>query len=332
MKVALASNCPKAVSTGADGNDDYEIGESKRVRAALSELSSFCKTEKARQSFLTFEKQVKKGWPCSMLTNATHAVKAHGQHNGKSSEAGEQRSRLSSGHRLKSHAPLPNIFGRLAMTKSKTTGDMSLCAQQAASLLSSDPVKAPANTQGTCPTAFWHHRRKSSSQTLSSTVPSTAYSVSFLPKDLARSDRRQQISDVSSSDSANPSSEPSQPQRPALCHHRTSSSTAAQYHEISPWLTVASLESGHVPPPPPQPPLGPPWPKISLVDGEKFVRSTRLQSRRRSSGDVMKELWQMGVDQVMKMGGKVSGSGSWAASTEDLDRIVSGGSSKGGKK
>jgi hypothetical protein len=332
MQVALFSHHRNTAKTGADAIGDYEVAENKRIHAALSELRSFCKTEKARQSFITFEKHLKKDWPRSMLVDPAHAVKARGVSNAKPSGAGEQRTRLSAGHLFKSHAPLPNIFGRLALTKCQTTGDISLSARQAALSLNNELGKGHRGTQRSRQTVASHHRRKSSSQTLSSTIPSTADSMSFVPKDIARAERPEQISGIGSSDSTGQSPVPSEPQRPALCHHRTNSSTASQYDEIRPGLTAASLESGHGPPPPSKPPPGAPWPKIRLVDDEKFVRSTRLEPRRRSSGDVMKELWQLGVDQVMKMGRKVSGSGSWTASTEDLDRIVSGTSSKSGKK
>lgn len=313
---------------------------------ALCELRSCCRTEKARHSFEIFEQTLKQNMVLpsfsvapSMSDSEDEAAilqakaRVH-RHFDRSRTYGSnmvasELATPASGQRAKPPLPLPNIWERLSLTKSKTTGNLTD--------LSSEPAIVAGQRKPTAkPVITWHHRRKSSAQSIARSIPAAVReeengSPALRAPHILASHRRQSSNVTASSLSSTKAGsawEADAPRKPPLCHCKTSSGSFDRFDEIHPGVSVASIESGH--PPAPQPP---PLTAKSLpgsrthgvaVGKERYAKSGR-EKHRRSSGETMKGIWQAGVDQVKRMGKRVGGSGSWAASSEDLNVMVSGG-------
>lgn len=325
-------------SPESESSSSYELRERQRMRSALYELRSYCKTEKARISFEGFEQQLKHHGGRSTLSISSSAQSMSDPddqvtieqastrvHRNMQRKALEQTRAVAktvaplAARYPKPQIPLPNIWGRLALTKSKTTGNMD-------SLVSE--VDSPSQrNQFARPVIPWHHRRKSSTQSVS--IPAAVIEDEVQSSQMPASHKRQTstitVSSVGST-KAGSASEAEIPRRPPPCHYRVPSGSVGNFDELQVGITVASLDTGH-PTAPSRPPTNvksPPSPDTRpiMVDGEKFIGSRR-EKQRRSSGEAMKGLWQAGVGQVKKMGRRVGGSGSWGLGSEHVDTIVS---------
>lgn len=312
---------------------------------ALGELRSCCKTGEARCSFEVFEQNMKQNLAVPSFTSAQSVsdtedqvatVQARARVNRsiarlRASEGNNAASRVvvpAPTQRSRPSLPLPNIWERLSLTKSKTTGNLADMSHEPA-------IMAAQRSHPARPVATWHHRRKSSAQSVAQSIPAAVLeehkesSVLRTPRALVPHRRQSSNVTMSSMSSTQAGSrwEVEGPSRRPLCHCETSSGSFGRFDEIYPGVTVASIENGHAPAPQPPPAKAKslPSPKIPgpSVDGEGYNKSRR-EKHRRSSGEAMKELWQAGVDQVKKMGKRVGGSGSWAGSSEDFDTMVGG--------
>lgn len=346
LEFSLKTGSLTPTSPDSDSHLSYEAQERRRMLTALYELRSCCKTGKARCSFEQFEQSLKQNMAVSGSTSAqglsdpeNHGaiVQARARVNRnidrlKTSEGNTAASGVVApvtAQRSRPSLPLPNIWERLSLTKSKTTSNLA------------DISREPATTAGqrnhpARPVVTWHHRRTSSTQSIAQNIPAAILeeqneSSDFRTPRVPASHRRQSSNvtmSTMSSTQAGSTWEVEGPRRPPKCHCRTSSGSFGRFDEIYPGVTVASIESGHAPAPQPPPPKAKSLPSSKIpgpsVDGERSIKSRR-EKHRRSSGEAMKDLWQAGVDQVKKMGKRVGGSGSWGGSNEDFDAMVSGG-------
>ena len=325
-------------------HQSYEAQERRRMLTALAELRSCCKTEKARGSLEAFERSMKHNMAGPGLVNTQNSSDPEHQ---VASVRATARTRQTVGHsrvsetstlapglvapastrRSRPPLPLPNIWERLSLTKSKTTGNL-------ADLSDNPAVGAPRCNPPPRPVITWHHRRQSSTQSIAQNIPAAVVEGQDEPSNLSTTripaSHRRHSSNVTMSSMSRTKTGSTwgaaTPRKTPMCHCRTSSGSFGPFDEMHPGVTVASIESGH--PPAPRPPptstksLPSPKTQDSSMNSERYVKSRR-EKYRRSSGEAMKDLWQAGVDQVKKMGKRVGGSGSWATSNEDFDRVVS---------
>ena len=316
LRAAISSSSVSA-SSAPDTSDSFELTEHNRMLAALHELRGYCQTTKARNSFQIFETKLKGGRSQHLvrdssseyfeLDNGGASCKARardGHAFERSGVVGQTKVNSKKAVPLptmrKPEVTLPNIWERLSLNKSKTTGDI-----------------APR-----------HHRRKSSTNTVSY-PPYRAESgeslavVPLLPRVPVSHSRNPSNSSSASTAKVGTAFGPQYtPPRPHLCHCSTSSSLVSRFDKLDQGASVSSIESDHrLPPTPPPPPTA--KHSVISISGERYVKSRR-ECERRSSGEIMKGFWQAGVKQVRKMGQRVGGSTSWVGSGDDLNAMVSG--------
>lgn len=181
LELSLKTGSLTPTSPEPGSQESYEARERRRMLTALCELRSCCKTRKARCSFDVFEQSLKQNLviPSSIsaqsvsepedqvatvqtrarVNRSIDRLKASEGNAGSSASvapAAAQRSRPS--------LPLPNIWERLSLTKSKTTSNLA------------DISREPATAAGqrshlARPVVTWHHRRKSSTQSIAQNIP-----------------------------------------------------------------------------------------------------------------------------------------------------------------
>jgi hypothetical protein len=340
----------RRVSSGSDCSEagsglSYEAREAQHMLSAIDELRSSCKTAKASASFDVFEHQLRRNTGRSPLASSpsvqsvsdtssvstTVQIKANVKttttrtENLETIKAKARPTVPSTMARTKQQPPLPNIFGRLAMTKSKTTGNISRLAV--------DSVSSGRSAQAAGSSALWHHRRKSSIQSVALGAPATlssetAQSARLIPRPSAVHTRKSSAVTVSSTASTKSSfaAGNADSERPDARHQSTSLRTVDRREQLSPGVGVSSTEDDHA--------LAPLRPPVSLksplsaqnrpvmVNDERHVKSRRSKHRR-SSGEAIKGLWSAGVEHVRKMGRRVGGSESWLVN-DDESAAVSG--------
>jgi hypothetical protein len=341
MTLALEAGTSLSTSPEPGSEHSYESRDKQRMLTALYELRSYCKTDKARISFEVFEHQLRREWARSGLANPMDVSLSPSQHLGSQSKTrahqvvarskDSQNTQLvarsilpSTIDRMKPQIPLPNIWGRLTLTKSKTTGNLESLKTN------KEPIVQP-KLSGQA--ASIYNRRKAPAQFVDS-------SDNPAVKDMGQKDsltqrlrpprahmahkRQASNATINSSVSTNAGfiSESEHVNRPPLCHCRTASRSVDRFDELLPGVSVSSIESGHRPAPPPPPTsIAPPHSPLSprsiltVSDHEKLIKSRRGEHRR-SSGEALKGMWSAGVEHVRKMGRRVGGSESWLISSD----------------
>ncbi|ETN45369.1 uncharacterized protein HMPREF1541_09200 [Cyphellophora europaea CBS 101466] len=287
LQFSLRSKSLSPTSSEGSSLESYESQDRKRMRTALFELRSFCKTEKARDSFAVFEKKLTQGCARSDIPSSTSSqsltepsdqvaimqASARVRRNLARSHASGKDSYMTSTSETasfqwpKADVAMPNIFGRLALAKSKTTGNMAELTADS----SGQREQAARSGIGR------HDHRKSSTLSVSESIPPV------IQEDTTEQPYHRPSHSIG-----------------ARRHKRQSSnlsvvSTVGRSDEIAPGVTVSCIESGH----PPVPPL--PATK-SLPAPQSYGVMVKGEKQRRSSGEVMKSFWYAGVDQVKKMG------------------------------
>lgn len=271
----------------------YEAAERECRMTALQELRANCQTTKTLQSFQSFECQMLGSGRDSSQQKEFRPGRMHTTQHALSATAVDPAPKarvilktkaieVAPMKKTRTDIALPSILGRLA--KSKTTGDMANMSGTSLSASISSNRLAPRE-QSRRPTLTVHNRRKSSATTASlptSVQHSKATPLTGFSHHVER--------DLNS------------PQRPPVCHCRTSSFGSERFDELARGITTSTLEGGHSRPPSPTS-AGPSKYKVSITDGEKVIRSRR-DRQRRSSGDVMKDIWGVGTAQLRKMRGR----------------------------
>ncbi len=141
MRAAMTAS-PSSISSGDSGRSSYESSDAQRMNAALDELRGYCRTEVTLKSFEAFEAQLRKS--TNMHRRPVQQRMSRGGTELSDEDADRTlRARLNTQHALQSRAtaattrgisristpikvepPLPSIFSRLALTKSKTTSNL----------------------------------------------------------------------------------------------------------------------------------------------------------------------------------------------------------------
>lgn len=378
---------PSSISSGDSDRPPWESSDARRMNTTLQELRACCRTEIALQSLETFEVQLRKStnMPCRPVRRRMS--------DGGSDLSDEDadrilKARLNTQHALQSRStpvtargisriptpikidpPLPSIFSRLALTKSKTTSNLATLSSLSTfgiTNLSTSKVSLPSTSHSLgAKTTEQHVRRKSGIET-SERVDEAALES---PEDTTKpwiADAKRRISNRTTSIGSTQSSRSSgsiqanisklvrkshlrhastTTSLPHLCHGN-SRAKVSRDDRVTEGVSVRGIEAGHRHPQPARP-RSPGEADVELVNvhkgmrpqwdanakagsAEKVIRSkTRTQAERQSSGEVVKTFFDAGISQVKKMGRRVGGSMSWAGSAEDLNAMVSG---RGGEK
>ena len=378
MRAAMTAS-PSSMSSQDTEGGCSESSDARRMNAALEELRSYCRTEAALKSFEAFEAQLRK-----KTNTPARPIRAQTVDTGSdfSDEDADRilRARLKTQHALQSRLtpvtakrvsriptpvtlepPLPNIFSRLTLTKSKTTGNLATLSTFGFPSLSASKVSLPptSHSLGAKATEFTQHvRRKSGLSTTQNANMDALKEREQKVKQRAAEAQRRTSTRTTSIGSTNSSGsalymEANNSKPTKKSHLRQSSTTTSLPHvccnesyvkvsrdvHIAEGMSVGAVEAGHHyrPPPPPEP-LGSPdvemtqkgirseWnAEVKMLGAEKVIRSkSRWRPERRSSGEVVKSFFDAGMSQVKKMGKRVGGSMSWAGSAEDLNVMVSG--------
>jgi hypothetical protein len=306
MTATVFSAIPATKAAISVNELSFEAGERKIKAAVLKELRGNCKTAKALQSFESFETQVTSPEGASdcrseRTVSSTYDIPQHEQkshvsmHSSRSNPlqkpSAVQGPDSAHKKRTRPDITLPSIMGRI--TKSKTVGDL---ASLDPALESSAGQSAPRK-QSTRPVITVHNRRKSSTTlaSLSSSVHAKGTAV-LSPNALfghQHGSSHSKSTLACEQDRLNLTT----PRRPSQCHY-----------------------SSHARPPSPVPPVTPKY-RDSMFNAEKASQSSRGEGRRRSSGDVMKEIWDSTVKKVK--GKRVGGSSTYMSSGETLHGVSS---------
>lgn len=269
----------------------------------------------------------------------------------------------------KPEPPLPSIFSRLALTKSKTTSNLATLSNLSTfgiSNLSSSKLSLPSTSHSLgAKTAEPHVRGKSGVLTSEKVGEAAPRWLEDKTKPWTAEAKRR-ISKRTTSIGSSHSSKSSGSIHANISklvkgtHLRHSSTTTSLPHlcqdyshaevgrddHVANGMSVRAIEAGHRHPQPSRPRS--PWSaNVDVVDAhkgmrpqwdanakagsaEKVIRSKiRTRAERQSSGEIMKTFVDAGISQVKKMGRRVGGSMSWAGSVEDLNVMVGG---HGGEK
>ena len=298
MYTALNSSAPLVRPSSPIYDTSYEATEKRCILNALKKLRDCCKTAKAQQSFESFETQIH---GTVDLAEASHVQPLHNTADSRSRAAPainrdpvavlRTKAFPTQGFAAKWIQPeisMPSILGRLA--KSKTTGDMSDISSHSTSTPAGGHL-FKARKQSTRP--ILHHRRQSATTT---TTVSASIEASREPPSTVESIADSNSHEIFSMDT---------PRRRPNCHCRTSSFSSGRFDEVAAGVTASILESGHSRSPSPVPAPTPKY-RVSMVGNVKVIRSRRSHERR-SSSDVVKDIWNIGVGQVRRISRRVSG-------------------------
>jgi hypothetical protein len=360
---AITNTSPSGTSSHAKASS--HSSESHRMNTALTELRTYCRTEAALTSFETFEANLRKASDAAPRSMSS-------QHSGSGSDIGDEEpqqvSHVRSGagellHRrgpsntakrtsriptpVRVEHPLPNIFSKLALVKSKTTGNLS--SLSSLGLLNQSTAKAslPSTSQKVQHQVndSGNGRRESSNQKLMPRHRESTTGVE-LTDSLRRSSGRTVSILSGRSSPCTDSTEFSGSQRFLRPHIRHSTTTGSftqarressfvdlsQFDAVEPRLNRQMMQASHQRPPPRQ--IRSPYSDVKAVGVEKVVQSkskVRMKPERLSSGEIVKGFLDSGINQVKRMGKRVGGSMSWAGSTDDLSSVLSGSVGSPGK-
>ena len=335
-------HAPVPASPSSAGSSDaaYESADIHRMNVAVTELRSCCQTNQALQSFEIFETQLKKslGIPSPTKSSAI---------DGTADMASEDEMRMLRVQRrrqqirpcqqrstpkhepamltpTKLEHPLPNIWSRLALPKSKTTSN--LLTLQSPSRLPTPQPSHPKPGEWLSPHATSRATGPQEAPERRNEVLKDIRQFVKTPVKVVQQRMSAPRNPSYSSNVNNTSGGKTLTSSKTMPHLRKASTTTADtrtplvsrmggFDKVSENLTCAAFETGR--PPPPLPRDKTPGSAVKLVDGEKILKSRR-RSERKSSGEIIKGVLDAGMKQVKQMGKKVGGSMSWVGSQEDL--------------
>lgn len=221
---------------------------------------------------------------------------------------------------VRTEPPLPNIFSRLALTKSKTTGNLTAISNFGITSLSTPRLAQSSSNQADqeAPVTLTHMRRKSGLQIAEQQKKEALKERQERDRERAAETQRRisekniclssTVSNCKSIDNSSHTDKTAQLQRSSV---PVPSHLSELPHQLANRATmireagVGNLESGYCLPPP-----APPSPydaDVKLVGSEKVVKSRR-RPQRQSSGEIMKGFFDASISQVRKMGKRVGGS------------------------
>jgi hypothetical protein len=353
---AITNTGPSTIPSKTNGSS--HSSDSHRMCTALTELRSYCRTEAALKSFEIFESNLRK-------TSDAAPRSMSSQYSGSGSDVGDEEPgevlhvRLQARDLLQHRAPaatakrisriptpvrveppLPSIFSKLALVKSKTTGNLSSLSSlgllnRSTSKVSlhstSQKAEHKVNTSGNGRREFSNERFTQKNREITTGVE--------LTDSLRRSSGRTASIVSGGSSPCMDNIESSGPQRflrPPIRHSTTTVSftharressfvNLSQFGAVEPGVSSGMIEAGHQRIPPPR--TRSPYSDVKLVGGQKIVRSkskVRMKPERLSSGEIVKGFLDSGLNQVKRMGKRVGGSMSWAGSADDLSSVVNG--------
>ncbi|KAJ9603565.1 hypothetical protein H2200_011751 [Cladophialophora chaetospira] len=316
----------------------FETSARVRMYSALIELRDHCKTTEALRSFEEFEGSLLKRMGVSRQSLHRAGALAYSKDGGKTlttsrtmplamkvpSSPGTPSSATSRVSSVNAEAVMTgtskSVHGEGSLAKSKTTGNLT-------SLIPMIPKRRYVVKTGPAPKSKSNrqdgHRRKTSyfdrsPETLVKAMKEHEQRAARRATTVHRRSTSQGFSPNGPSNlqSAGKATMTAEQCRPQPC---SSQATVGPFHEISPSLTITSLESGHGLPPS-QPPTRIGVSRIEMVrvasgGNEKVIRSIR-KPEKQFSGDRVKNLLGAGVREVKKMGRRVSGM-SWPGSGEE---------------
>ncbi|RMD42392.1 hypothetical protein DV735_g2715, partial [Chaetothyriales sp. CBS 134920] len=282
----------------SSGSDD------QRMKQALSELRSCCRTSLALQSFELFEKSLKKSLaagPASQNAVKTRAGVDRQPALSSATENGPLNPSSALTTPTKVEHAFPNILSRLTLPKSKTTGNLG--AVQSASTLS---LAAPmaSLTGATEPVSPQHGRRPSGPSVAAENKNALLRDVREFVKTPVKM-IHQRFSAV--------------PRTPS---YGSEVSTKAEARKLSNSMTMPQIgpsTSANQPANRAQcervktPPT-----VVKLFDEEALIKNRR-RSTRKSNSDLVKGVLDASLKQVRLMGKLVGEGVSWMGSQEDLD-------------
>ena len=333
-------------SPSSAGSSDrvFETPDVRRMNTALKELRSCCRTTPALQSLETFETKLKEnlGLSPSVGTSTVDGTADLHSEDGMSLLTTQKRRQqaFSSPQQIrktkhvsrplsptKVEPPLPNIWSRLALPKSKTTSNL-------LNLQSSSTLRLPTPVSHQPKPGEWlspqHARRTSRARPTSERRSEVLKDVRQFVKTPARMVQRRMSSiPRAPSPGSNISNQPqtktlgSSKTMPHLRKATTTTPIAklpqvaslGEFDKAAEDLTCVAVETGR--PSPPRPRVRTSATMTRTINDEKVLRSRR-RSQRKSSGEIIKGVFDAGLKQVKQMGKRVGGSMSWAGSQEDL--------------
>ena len=373
---------PSSLSSDDSDRPPWESSDARRMNTALRELRACCRTEIALQSLETFEAQLRKStnmpWSPQWTRMSARGSDLRDEHTDRILKV-----RLNTQHALQSRStpatvtrtsriptpakpepPLPSIFSRLALTKSKTTSNLATLSSLSTFGISNVPtskVLLPSTSNSLeAKTTEQHVRQKAGIET-SERVDEAAFGS---PEDRTKpciADAKRRISNRTTSIGSEQSSRSSgsiqaniskfvrnshlrnastTTSLPQLCHGNSHANVNRDVR-VTEGVSVRALEAGHRDSQPARPrspgeadvelvnankDMRPQWDANAKADSAEQVSRSRIRTRseRQSSGEVVKNLFDVGMTQVKRMGRRVGGSMSWAGSAEDLNAMVSG--------
>ena len=337
---AAGSGSPSSVGSSDSAFESFEM---RRMNTALAELGSCCRTTLALQSFEVFEAQLKNK-SCiparanpSSVDGTTDVDSEMGltmrrvqRRRVQAYSSPQQMQVAKDGLRLltptKPEPPLPNIWSRLALPKSKTTSNLLSLQSASAPRLPTPTALRPKPGEWLSP---YHARRVSGHPPTPERKSEIMKDVRHLVRTPARIVQQRMSASRTPAYGSNVSSS-SEVRRltssKTMPHLRKPSSTTPitkplpvamlkEFDKVSDSLSCASLETGCPPPPPRR--AKSPEAATKMVNGGKVLKSRR-RSERKSSGEMIKGVFDAGMKQMKQMGKRVGGSMSWVGSQEDL--------------
>lgn len=323
--------------------------------AALEELRACCRTEQAVKSFEAFEAQLRKSTNSTAPLRHTRLRKSNPIDDDadrilkarmKTQEALQSRPTpvtVIRGSRIptpaKADPPLPSIFSRLTLTKSKTTGNLATLSTFEMPSLSTTKLSLPStshSTEAKVGDTATHIQRKSGFQITQKAREEALKEREQKAKQRA-ADAQRRLGERSNSygsmaSSATFADNNSKLTKKSHLHHAGASlpsllpmhrphDQSCPANIVDDGINYRAIKSGHAPLPPR--PRSPWHAQVKMVGDEKVIKSRRKPDRQ-SSGEIVKGLLDAGMSQVKKIKRRVGGSMSWAGSMEDLNSVMSG--------
>ena len=375
---ATMTASPSSASSCDTETWGYESSDARRTNTALAELRSCCRTDQALQSFEIFEANLRKNTripaPYSRSRESDGGSDVSDEDAGRTLQARVKTQQASplrptpiTARRIsriptpvKIELPLPNIFSRLTLTKSKTTSNLATLSSVSIKNTSTPKLSLPSASQSSgvkTDNSDQQRGPKSGTQVASKsgvTLKEQGQRIEQRAADIRRRVSERTISLASTNSGQSGSHVELAPsklvKKNRLVHSKTSTSlpipdrrssypTVGDDHNFIAGTNCRALEAGQGPPPRARSPWGAQvdnvnahrrvksgWDgKSTTIGAERVIRSkSRKRSQRQSSGEVVKNMFDAGVSQVMKMGRRVGGSMSWAGSAEDLNGTIGG--------
>jgi hypothetical protein len=330
MRAAVTAS-PKTGASDDTYRSPYDSADARRMNDALEELRGYCRTEDALRSFEAFEARLRKNTniPARLFRTGTSDAGSdfsdddagcilrarlkteRALHSADTPVPSKGISRIPTP--IKVEPRLPSIFGRLALTKSKTTGNLATLSN-----FSSPKLSQSSTSHGAEPPSSGqegHFRRASGARVMSKAqkaeakepITSTNTSRSKIESNTSKPLKRQHLRQSSTTASL-----------PHL-YRDMSFTKVDRDSQIGEGASFGAIESGHSLPPANSRPSR--NVDIQMAGTEMVIGSKSKRKPDRQSS---------GLSQVKKMGRRVGGSMSWAGSAEDLNAAVSGDGNDGG--